>query len=53
MQTAARAASFGDAAMMGIVAVVFINVFTNAVNHLAGTEPDVRHQPVDDRVLLS
>jgi AhpD family alkylhydroperoxidase len=37
---AARAAGFGDAALMEIVATVFVNVFTNAVNHLAGTEPD-------------
>jgi uncharacterized peroxidase-related enzyme len=49
-QAAARAAGFADAAMMEIIAVVFINVFTNAVNHLAGTEPDEWHQPVDQAV---
>ena len=38
--TAARAAGFDHAALMEIVAIVFVNVFTNAVNHLAGTEPD-------------
>jgi uncharacterized peroxidase-related enzyme len=37
---AVRAAGFNDAALMEIVATVFVNVFTNAVNHLAGTEPD-------------
>lgn len=37
---AVRAAGFSDGAIMEIVATVFINVFTNAVNHLAETEPD-------------
>ena len=35
-----RAAGYDDAAIMEIVATVFINVFTNAVNHVAGTVPD-------------
>ena len=35
-----RAAGYDDAAIMEIVATVFINVFTNAVNHVAGTIPD-------------
>lgn len=39
-QAAVRAAGFDDTAMMEIIAVVFVNVFTNAVNHLAGTVPD-------------
>jgi hypothetical protein len=34
-----RAAAY-DAAIMEIVATVFINVVTNAVNHVAGTIPD-------------
>ena len=37
---AVRAAGFSDGAIMEIVATVFINVFTNAVNHVAETEPD-------------
>ena len=37
---AIRAAGFSDGAIMEIVATVFINVFTNAVNHVAETEPD-------------
>ena len=49
-QAAIRAAGFGDAAMMEIIAVVFVNVFTNAVNHLAGTEPDAWPQPVEEEV---
>ena len=52
-QMAVRAAGFGDAAMMEIIAAVFINVFTNAVNHLASTEPDGWHQRVDENVLRS
>jgi uncharacterized peroxidase-related enzyme len=36
---ALRAAGFGDDAAMEILATVNINVFTNAVNHLAGTTP--------------
>jgi uncharacterized peroxidase-related enzyme len=43
---AAREAGFGDAALMEIIAVVFVNVFTNAVNHLAGTEPDDWPAPI-------
>jgi AhpD family alkylhydroperoxidase len=35
-----RAAGFGDAAIMEITAVVFMNVFTNAVNDIAETIPD-------------
>ncbi len=35
-----KAAGFTDAAIMEITAVVFINVFTNAVNHIAETVPD-------------
>ena len=35
-----KAAGFSDAANMKITAVVFINVFTNAVNHIAETIPD-------------
>ena len=35
-----RAAGFGDAAIMEITAVVFMNVLTNAVNHIAETVPD-------------
>jgi len=35
-----KAAGFGDAAIMEITAVVFMNVFTNAVNHIAETIPD-------------
>jgi len=34
------AAGFNDAAIMEITAVVFINVLTNAVNHIAETVPD-------------
>ena len=52
-QSAVRAADFGDAAMMEIVAVVFVNVFTNAVNHLASTEPNAWHQRLDENVLKS
>jgi uncharacterized peroxidase-related enzyme len=37
---AVRAAGFGDAAIMEILGTVFINAFTNAVNHVAETEPD-------------
>ena len=36
----ARAAGLDDALMLDIVATVYINAFTNAVNHLAKTEPD-------------
>ncbi len=35
-----RAAGFGEAAIIEITATVFINMFTNAVNHLAQTTPD-------------
>ena len=35
-----RAAGFNDAAILEITACVFMNVFTNAVNHLAETTPD-------------
>jgi len=35
-----KAAGFNDAAIMEITAVVFINVLTNAVNHIAETVPD-------------
>lgn len=42
---AARAAGFTDGALLEIVAIVFINVFTNAVNHLAGTGPDDWPEP--------
>ena len=35
-----KAAGFSDAANMKITAVVLINVFTNAVNHIAETIPD-------------
>ena len=35
-----KAAGFSDAAIMEIPAVVFINVFINAVNHIAKTVPD-------------
>lgn len=35
-----RAAGFGDDAMLEITATVYVNVFTNAVNHLGGTQPD-------------
>ena len=35
-----NAAGFGDDAVLEIIAVVFINVFTNAVNHVAQTVPD-------------
>ncbi|MEI6158550.1 MAG: carboxymuconolactone decarboxylase family protein [Roseococcus sp.] len=38
--TAVREAGFSDGAIMEIVATVFINVFTNAVNHVAETDPD-------------
>lgn len=37
---AMRDAGFDDAAILEIVAIVFMNVFTNAVNHVAGTRPD-------------
>jgi uncharacterized peroxidase-related enzyme len=37
---AVRIAGFDDAAIIEITATVFINVFTNAVNHLAETTPD-------------
>jgi AhpD family alkylhydroperoxidase len=36
----ARAAGLDDALMLDILATVYINAFTNAVNHLAETEPD-------------
>jgi AhpD family alkylhydroperoxidase len=36
---ALRAAGLGDAAALEIVATVYVNVFTNAVNHVAGTPP--------------
>ena len=49
-QAAVRAAGFGDTAMMEIVAVVFENVFTNAVNYLAGTESDAWPEPVLEAV---
>lgn len=35
-----RSAGFSDGEIMEIVANVFVNVFTNAVNHVAETEPD-------------
>jgi uncharacterized peroxidase-related enzyme len=41
-----RAAGFDDAAILEITAIVFVNVFTNAVNHLAGTVPDYPTVPV-------
>ena len=44
---AVRAADFGDAAMIEIIAALFINVFTNAVNRLESTEPDAWAQPPD------
>jgi uncharacterized peroxidase-related enzyme len=34
-----RGAGFGDDAIMEIVATVYVNVFTNAVNHVAETPP--------------
>jgi uncharacterized peroxidase-related enzyme len=37
---AMKSHGFDDAAILEIVAVVFMNVFTNAVNHVAGTSPD-------------
>ena len=49
-QAAVRAAGFGDTAMMGIIAVLLVNVLSNAVNHLAGTEPGAWHQRVDENV---
>jgi alkylhydroperoxidase family enzyme len=42
---AVREAGFSDGAIMEIVATVFINVFTNAVNHVAETEPDEWPEP--------
>lgn len=36
----AREAGLDDAMMLDVLATVYINAFTNAVNHLAGTEPD-------------
>ena len=36
----AREAGLDDALMIDILATVYINAFTNAVNHLAATEPD-------------
>jgi len=35
-----KAAGFGDAAIVEIAAVVFLNVMTNAINHIAETVPD-------------
>lgn len=40
VEQAARASGFDDGALLEIIAIVFVNVFTNAVNHLAGTVPD-------------
>jgi len=37
---AMKSHGFDDAAILEIVAIVFMNVFTNAVNHVAGTVPD-------------
>jgi alkylhydroperoxidase family enzyme len=37
---AVRVAGFGDAAIVEIVGTVFINAFTNAINHVAESEPD-------------
>lgn len=37
---AARAAGLGDADILETIAVVALNVFTNYVNHIAGTEVD-------------
>lgn len=42
---AVRAAGFGDDAIMEITALVFLNVLTNAVNHVAGTTPDYPEPP--------
>jgi len=42
-----RQVGFDDAAILEITACVFINVFTNAVNHLAETVPD--YPPVAPR----
>lgn len=36
---AVREAGFGDDAILEIVATVYVNVFTNAVNHVAETPP--------------
>ena len=36
----ALAAGLDDALMLDVLATVYINEFTNAVNHLAVTEPD-------------
>lgn len=43
---AVRAAGYGDDAIMEITALVFLNVFTNAVNHVAGTAPDYPEPPL-------
>ena len=37
---AMKSHGFDDAAILEIVAIVFMNVFTNAVNHVAATTPD-------------
>jgi len=42
-----RGAGYGEAAIMEITATVFINVFTNAVNHVGQTVPD--YPPVPPR----
>jgi len=49
-QSAVLAAGFGDTAMMGIIAVLLVNLFSNAVNHLASTEPDAWYQRVDESI---
>lgn len=43
---AMKSHGFDDAAILEIVAVVFMNVFTNAVNHVADTSPDYPAVPV-------
>jgi uncharacterized peroxidase-related enzyme len=43
--TRLRDAGFGDGAILEIVAVVVLNLFTNYVNHVAGTEVDFPAPP--------